>query len=240
MPTTGVPATMLKILDRQMYQWEIQRRLARQGGETARREFAHLKQGPWITISKSLASGWEETAKRVCDDLGWPIYDREILESISEHAHAREMIVSRLDERGIGRLEDATLGLAASDYPGQSAFILEMRRVILALARRGRTILAGRGANWFLDPAYGLRVRIIAPVEARSGRLERTEGLAAGAGRRRIEQDDAEKAKFIRQAFGRDIEDPAGYDLILNLGSLAPGPAADCIVAALRGKLGAA
>jgi cytidylate kinase len=239
MTTTYDPSSLLKILDRQMQQWEMRKRLAEQGGEAARLQFAHLDQGPWITISKSLASGWEEVARRVSGHLGWQVFDREIIEEISQNSNVREMILSRLDERGVRRLEDATLGLALPDYPGQSAFILELRNVIQAVARHGRTILVGRGANWFLDPAYGLRVRILAPLEARSARLERDEAIPAEQARRRIAVDDAQKAEFIRQAFGKDINDPSGYDMILNLGSLAPEAAADCVVAALRRKLGA-
>jgi cytidylate kinase-like protein len=239
MITTNDPSSMLKILDRQMHQWEIRRQLARQGGETARLGFAHLERGPWITISKSLASGWEQVARHVSDTLGWPVFDKEVLDEISRHAGVREMILSRLDERGVRRLEDAALGLVVPDYPGQSAFVLEMRRVMLALAHQGHTILVGRGANWILDPAYGLRVRIFAPRETRLARVRHAEGLSEEQARRRVEVDDDEKSEFVRQAFGREIDDPAGYDLMLNLGSLVPRAAAECVVAALRCKLGA-
>lgn len=239
MTRTSTPDSLLKILDRQISQWEFRHRMAAQGGEKTRREFAHLEQGPWITISKSLGSGWDEVARSVGTQLGWQVLDRQILDEIAQHTHAREQILSRLDERSIQRLEDATMGLVAADYPGQSAYVLEMRAVMEALAHQGRTILVGRGANWFLNPARGLRVRISAPRSTRAERLAGREGMALSDAERLIEVDDADKTSFIKQVFGRDIEDPEGYDLILNLGSLGAEAAADCILAALRRKLGA-
>ncbi len=229
-----------RLLDRQMNLWEIRKRLAAEGGEPARRELAHLEQGPWITLSKARASGWEEVARLVADHLGWQVFDHEILDAISRRSHAREAILSRLDEKGIWWLEDTLSRLAAPDYPGQPTFLIEMRKVILALARQGRTILVGRGANWLLEPAFGLRVRMIAPAPERAARLAEREGLEPDRARRRIHEDDVELAAFIRQVYQRDIDDPEGYDLILNLGSLPPDAAADAIVAALRRKLGAA
>jgi len=114
-----------------------------------------------------------------------------------------------------------------------------MARVILALGRRGRAILVGRGANWLLDPACGLRLRLVSPLPARIARVAAGEGLAPAEARERIRQDDAARARFIRQAYREEIDDPAGYDLILNVGSLAADAAAECVLAALRHKLGA-
>jgi len=240
MDTTSDSVNVDRLLDRQMNLWEIRKRLAAEGGEPARRELAHLEQGPWITLSKARASGWEEVAARVAVHLGWQIFDKEILDAISRRAHSREAILSRLDEKGIWWLEDTLSRLAAPAYPGQPAFLIEMRKVILALGRQGRTILVGRGANWLLDPAYGLRVRIIAPAAYRAARLAEREKLSPEGARRRIQEDDTALAAFIRQVYQRDIDDPEGYDLIINLGSLGHEAASDAIVAALRRKLGAA
>jgi cytidylate kinase len=51
--------------------------------------------------------------------------------------------------------------------------------------------------------------------------------------------EDMELAAFIRQLYRREIDDPTGYDMILNLEHLEAEAAADAVVTALRRKLGA-
>ena len=238
MKATSSTIGMAHLLDRQANLWEIRERLAREGGEPARRELAHLEEGPWITISKSLGADWEPVARHLADQLGWQIYDREILEAIAGETHARQAILARLDEHDVGWLEDTLRRLAVPDDPGQRAFLDHVARVIVTLGRKGRTILVGRGANWILDPGYGLRVRLVAPLESRVETLAAREHLPPARARAKIEEDDAARARFIRQIFGREIDDPTGYDIVLNLGSLAAPAAAEGILAALRRKLG--
>lgn len=232
-----------RLLDRQMNLWDIRRRLAHEGGEPARRELAHVAEGPWITVSREIGSGWEAVTALVAEQLGWQVFDREILEEISRHANSREAILRHLDERDVNWIQDVVArltGLVSPEDIGQLGFAGHLRLVILAIGKQGRAILVGRGANWLLDPAYGLRVQFVAPAEVRVTRLAAKEGLTLDQAARRVREDDAARAGFMRQVYHRDVHDPTGYDLIVNLASLPTEAAADAIVAALRRKLGAA
>jgi hypothetical protein len=51
-------------------------------------------------------------------------------------------------------------------------------------------------------------------------------------------RDDRQQARFVRQVFGRAIDDPCGYDLVLNVAALGPESAVGTICDALRHKLG--
>ena len=237
--TVRVESTHLDhLMDRQANLWELRRRAAHEGGEKARRELAHLKEGPWLTISKQLGSGAVDLANRLAERLGWQVFDREILEAISRHTQARETMLVRLDERERGWIEDSLARLLVPGDPGKAAFQRELLRVVLALGHQGRTILLGRGANWLLDFRYGLRVRVVELPEERARTLARLEGIAPAAARERLQQDDAARAAYIRQTFHRDIDDPLGYDMIVNLAAMSPDAAADAVEAGLRRKLG--
>ena len=54
---------------------------------------------------------------------------------------------------------------------------------------------------------------------------------------RRVEEDNVDRAKFMRQVYKQDIDNPLGYDLVVNLGTIALEPAVDLVVAALASKL---
>lgn len=237
MPKGIQPLHLARTLDRQFHLWEIRRTLAREGGEKARRELAHLAVGPWVTISKQLGSGGVELAALVAERLGWQVFDREIVEETAGQTEARQAILSRLDDRGVNWLQETMAKLLIRGDPGQGGFLQEMMRVIGAVAQQGKAVLVGRGANWFLEPRYGLRVRAVAPADFRARRIVEAEKIDEAAARERLREDDAAKAGFIRQVFHRDIDDPLGYDLVLNLGAIEHRVAAGIVETALRHKL---
>ena len=226
-----------QIIEKQARFWEMRERIADEGGEAAQRALAHLAEGPWISISKQLGAGSRELARKLAHDLHWQCFDKEILTAISQHTNSCEQILARLDEHAIGSINDYVAQMLVSEDPGQATYLRQMVRVVMGLAKQGNAIIIGRGANFFLDPRFGLRVRLVAPLEQRVERVADTEGRSRGAARSQVEQDDAQQAAFIRQVFGRNIDDPLGFDLVLNMGGVDEDSARRGILAALRQKL---
>ncbi len=210
---------------RQVKSWELSQRAA--GADTGYQE------GPWITVSRQLGSAGSELTGRLADELGWEVFDRQILKTIAEHAHTREAIVSHLDERAIGPLIDYIRRLLDPEVPGQTGFLHEMLRVIWGLAKQGNAIIVGRGANWFLDPCFGLRVRMVAPIEIRTERIVERENLSRENAEMRIRENDERQSNYVRKIFGRDIDDPLGYDLMVNTGSMDGESTARTVMTAL-------
>ena len=220
--------TVEAILERQAKAWEMNRRLAdRETGAAARK-------GPWITVSRQLGSGGTELAQRLGQELEWQVFDQEILTTIARHTHTRETVLAQLDERAIGPLIDYIWRVLDPKIPGQVDFLQEMLRVVWGLAQQGNAIIVGRGANWFLDPRYGLRLRIVAPFEARVRYLVDKRRLPASEAERDIRDNDARQEDFVRKVFARDIDDPLGYEMLINMGSTDLETAATVAVAALR------
>ena len=122
----------------------------------------------------------------------------------------------------------------ALDY---AAYLEEMTRVVSGLAQKGQAIILGRGANWFLDARYGLRVRIVAPLDHRVARMAESKGIAEAEARRKLLEFDHDRKAFVQQVFGRDIDDPLGYDLTLNLEYMTPQAAGEFVLTSLRAKL---
>jgi cytidylate kinase len=82
-------------------------------------------------------------------------------------------------------------------------------------------------------------VRIVAPLEQRVAAVAKSSGLSEDDARRKLLETDHDRKAFVRQVFGRDIDDPLGYDAMLSLERMTPEAAADVIVGLLRSKLGA-
>jgi cytidylate kinase len=228
-----------QLINRQMNLWDVRRRISRAGGEEARSQMLHLQEGPWITLSRQVGSGGSELARMLAERLGWQVFDREIVTAIARDDPAREKLLSRLDEHAVGALQDFLSNVLVREAMSRNKYAHEVARIVWTVARHGRAILVGRGANWLLDPRYGLRVRAVAPLSDRARRIsaERTiDPILAG---QEVLREDGELAAFIRQTYHREIDDPMGYDLIVNLGTLEMGAAADAVITALKSKLGA-
>ena len=221
-----------ELADRQGLFTEMRRRSKDVGAPETRRA-----EGPWVAVSRQLGSGGTILAVRVAEELGWKAYDREILAAIAADTRSDEDLLSRLDEQGVTEFHEYLAPLIVPDDPGQARYLKEMTRVIARIAREGRAVLVGRGANWILTSSRGLRIRAVGARDARAVFLAEAEGIPLEKARKQVEENDAAQKKFIRQAFNRDIDDPAGYDLILNPIDLGLGAAVEAVLAATKAKL---
>ncbi len=195
-------------------------------------------EGPWIAISRQAGSHGSELATAVAQTLGWRAYDREILADIAEETHSNELVLSRFDERAVRQFDEYLAPLIVPDDPGQARYLIGMTRVIGRLARQGRAVFVGRGAKCVLNAACGLRVRAIGLLEARAAEVSRARGLTLREARRLVEENDEAQRAFIRQAFRQDIDDPAGFDLVVNVPDAGLPAAVASVVAAAKAKLG--
>ncbi len=225
--------------------WKVQELAERQGlisefrrrsGEVAppRRRAA---EGPWVAVSRQAGSKGSELAVAVAARLGWQAYGREILAAIAEETRRDEVVLRRFDERPVREFGEYLAPLIVPDDPGQARYLIEMTRVIAGLAQKGRAVFIGRGARCILNPACGLSVRAIGPFEARAAEVARTRGVGPAQARRLVaENDDAQRA-FIRQAFRKEIDDPAGFDVVLNVPVIGFDAAVEMVVSAAKAKL---
>jgi len=195
-------------------------------------------EGPWIALSRELGSGGRELAIQLGAALGWHIYDREILQAVASEERREEWTLERFDEKGVRTFGEYFAPLILPADPGQSRYLADLARVVRRLGREGRAVLVGRGANFILDPAHGLRVRAVAPAPDRVEALAHDLGLTRDEARRRIAASDSAQRKFVWQAFQKEIEDPAGYDLVVHPRALGLPAAVATILAAARAKLG--
>jgi len=226
-----------QILERQARFWDVRERISSEGGEAARRALAHLAEGPWITVSRLIGASGSEIGRCLAEELHWQVFDREILSAIAETSHTREAVLSRLDERAIGTINDYLAQMVVPGDPGQAGYLEHLVRVVWGLARQGNAIILGRGANYFLDSRFGLRVRLVAPFDTRVDRVAERESLARSDAAQAVRRNDERQQAFIRQVFRRELNDAEGFDLVLNTGSLSTEVAVATILAALRHKL---
>ena len=188
--------------------------------EAAREKLKEESGFRFLTIARDEGSLGNEIAQELARRLGWHVFDKEIVTYIAKNSHVRERLVRQLDQKSQGLIEDAiSRFLRMPEYAsfGTDDYREALLETLVSLATHGSAIIVGRGANFVLrENARGLNVRITASPEVRVQRLSLSWKTTPEDARRRMESDDKERRKFIRQYFGQDFDDLRFYDIVFN------------------------
>jgi cytidylate kinase len=193
--------------------------------------------GPCLVISRQCGSGGTNLAQLTSERLKWQVFDREIVEEVARSAHVRQQLIESVDERVRSGWSEFRRRLAEGEGIGRETYLHHLRHIILALGHHGEVIILGRGAIYILPPECAVRVRLMAPLEQRAQRVAERENISLKKARHRVEEIDAERVAFLREAFGKDVAATEDYDLVLDTGELTLEAAAERVLAKLEAKL---
>ena len=189
---------------------------------------------PVITISREPGSGGRMVAERISDYLGADLFHREIIQGMAESSNTSTRLLETLDEKGISVLDDWISTLVNDRHLWPDQYLQHLMKVVGAMARHGRAVIVGRGANFILPPETIFRVRIMAPLDKRVMNVARDFGVSTEEARRRVLRTESDRRAFVRKYFHANIGDPVNYDLIINMANINIAAAAE----AVRGGLG--
>ncbi len=186
-----------------------------------------------ITVSRQCGSLGESFAERLAERLDLLYFDRNLLEETARQAGVDPAVFEELDE-SVKALRPNWLELLFSDKPlQQKQYLQSLINVIIGISRYGGVIL-GRGANFVLSGTFTFRVRIVGSVPIRAGRYAAFHGVDLETAEQKVRETDADRAAFVDRLFGRDINEPAAYDLVMNSDRIGVEAMVDLAVKALR------
>jgi len=198
------------ILDRQFRRWENELKERRESPATTTPP-AHI-----ITISREKGSRGSFLGQLVASKLRFQLLHREAIDAMCASSGYCRRLIESLDDHVRSNLSVAVESMIAGqsvDYPDYMKHLL---RVILSMSELGGVVVIGRGGNFILGPNKGFHLRVVAPID------NRIENLCAYRHMSRIEADkqvhryDDERRHFAKHVFGRNIDDPHCYDLVVN------------------------
>jgi cytidylate kinase len=207
-----------------------------------------------LTVAREYGSGGAKVAQIVAGRLGWKLLDRCLGEEIAEAARIDPRLAERFDEHPDPWIE--RLANLLWQYPGGRGYIsgplperfdadraAEMaRRIIDEAAEIGDCVIVGRASQCILQPrADAFHVFVYAPKQERVERLrKRDPGLSVAAAEKKMEDEDAARAAYVRAQFGCDWQNRHLYHLMVS-SSMGEKEAASVILSALHcAEVGAA
>lgn len=224
------PSGLGRIVERQMRNWEISRQ---QVGDTACTTERPVQE--FIAISRAVGLPGGEVAALLNLRLGWPTFDREILQAMAGSDELRRELYEALDERDLNWLETILQGMAFGPVR-RDDYYQRLCESILGLARKGHAVFIGRAADLILPQGVGLRVRITATRDFCIRSYANERGLTYEKAVREVEEIEHERARFIRHHFHIEASEQSRHDLILNMERFTAHQVADVIMATLRAR----
>lgn len=164
-----------------------------------------------VAIAQQIGSRGLELGALAAARLHYPLLGPdEIAAEASREYKITPEVFSLFDERQPGWWERLT-----TDHVRLAGYF---RAVILKHMSLCNIVVVGRSVPFLMPPdsRHGLRVRTVAPLNARVAEVMKAEKLDAAAAERRVRHYDQEVRARVQRSIGVDLEDTSHYDVILN------------------------
>jgi len=146
----------------------------------------------------------------------WTVFDRTLVEAVLRDHHLPARLASFMPEDRVGQLHYIIEDLF-SLHPPTETLVRRTSETILHLASLGNAIIVGRGANLIAASLPGmLHIRLVGSLEHRIARFRQFDHLDRTDALKRIKREDGGRSRYIKEYFGKNVEDPLLYHFVIN------------------------
>jgi len=206
----------------------------------SRQQYSHA----FVTVSRQSGSGGTSFARALARQLNsaapdgtlWTVFEGNLTARMLAANHLSPHLARFLPEDKVSEI-NASIGELVGLHPNLWELMQKMNRAMCDLAEHDHAILVGRGANFATRHIEGgVHVRLVAPPEHRAHYqsllydMSEQEALVFNAKR------DAASRRYVKANFNANIDDPRGYDLVLNTGEIPISEAAAITASLVRSR----
>lgn len=202
---------------------------------------------PFVTISRQAGAGGHTLARNIliklealypkhgCD--GWDVFDQKLCALIAQDdkiGYSFDALVTEEYRSEISQVIHELIRQKASRY----AAYKRVFEVVRLLATLGKCVIVGRaGMCVTADMPLGVHVRLVASRETRIKNMMQLLETDEISARDAIRKQDRDRRRLVDDFFGKDIEEPGLYDLVINMDRVHSEEAAELIAHMLNQKL---
>ena len=160
----------------------------------------------------------------------WAIFDQNLIKKVLDDHLLSTRLAEFLPETSKSLLSEMVEKLRGKHHPSASKIVEQTVETIWQLAEGGQVILVGRAANVITAGLKNVfHVRLVGSLDNRIERVEEAYDFDRRAALEYIRAQDAAKRLYVQDYFGRDIDDPELYHLIINTDRIPYGDTARLI-----------
>jgi cytidylate kinase len=190
---------------------------------------------PNVTISREAGSRSSELVTRLSQRLRWKVYGKEIVDYIAQNSNIRKNIVKLFDEKSRNEMDTLLATLLNGRTMSNEMYLKHLAKTLVTLGKHSNAIIIGRGANFILSDNMALKIRLIEDFDERYRNLSHNKKDEPYS-EKDLRREDQARASFVHRFFFAKIEDPAHYDLVINLSKMDISTAENVIICALEEK----
>jgi cytidylate kinase len=182
-----------------------------------------------VTIGREFGTGGRKIATELAEELGVPLYDRQVLEPIREGYNLTQEEVDQIKSvKPSWWYENVSQEL----YD-------EEEKLVLDLAKKGSCVILGRtGFHIFREDERAFKVFLMADKVFRRDKVARRLNINEGSADLLIDKVDEARENFTKTFSGKTRYDARNYDLAINVAGLEPKEVAHFIATCVRSKMG--
>lgn len=183
-----------------------------------------------ITIGRQYGSAGLEIGKKLAEELGVNLYDKEMLKRAAKESGLCEELFETHDEKPTNSflyslvMDTYSLGYSSSSYadmPINHKVFLAQFDAIKKIADEGPCVMVGRCADYALEDRKNvINVFIYADMDQRIRRIAQKYDLTDAKAKDIIVKTDKKRASYYNYYTNKEWGDAKGYDLCLNSGKL--------------------
>ena len=183
-----------------------------------------------ITIGREFGSYGLDIGKRVAEELGLKIYDKDMLKRAAQESGLCEEIFETHDEKPTNSflyslvMDTYSLGYASSGYadmPLNHKVFLAQFDTIKNIAKEGPCVIVGRCADYALEDMDNvISIFIHADLDKRVKKIMKVGDLSAAKAKDMIIKNDKKRASYYNYYTNKDWGAAKSYDLCLDSGKL--------------------
>lgn len=173
----------------------------------------HARQ-PVITISRTIGSGGDDIARSLAERLGVELYGSEIINAIATEANVSPSLMQTLNEK-LDSVDAWIYSAVFGKHVSRDEYVHFLSTVVRGLYHTGG-IVVGRAGHVILAGRDVLRVRIVGSVEACATRISEQDGTSYAEAKRKVQDSNKRRGKFIWDLFHSRYNDPTNFDLVIN------------------------
>lgn len=189
-----------------------------------------MKTNTIITIGREYGSAGREIGRRIAEDFGIKLYDKEMLARAAKESGICEEIFESHDEKPTNSflyslvMDTYSMGYSGNTYtdmPINHKVFLAQFDAIKKIADEGPCILVGRCADYALESYKNVvSVFIHADLDARIRRIARLYDLTDAKAKDRILKTDKQRSSYYNYYTNKKWSNADSYELCLNSAEL--------------------
>lgn len=194
-----------------------------------------------ITIERRYASGGNEIGRKLAEELGYKLYDRNILVQAAKNLDIPFHSIEGLEESSSGgillNLSKTALGgvMGNKELPLADKLFLEEKRIIEDVAKEGNCVIVGRASGYILkDKKNHLGVFITSDKNKRIQRAILKEGIKESEVENALKKNDKRRSSFYNSVTNWEWGAPEYYEVYLNAGRIGIDVCVKMIAEAVR------